>query len=535
MLDLLVTNAAVVDGTGSPRIEAHVGVQGDLIAFVRPVDGSASGGAPAGEARSDTDVPPARRVVAAEGRVLAPGFIDVHTHSDLAPFTDVWMDSALRQGVTTVVVGNCGGGAWPRKALPDLVRMLGITADALGGGWDSAAAYLDAVDAAAPACNVATLAGFGSLRTSVMGHERRPASHREIGAMRALLAEALQGGALGMSTGLIYVPDMYAATEEVAAVAAAMRPYGGLYTTHMRAEGRLLFEGVREALAIGERAGVHPHISHLKLEGGFAWGRVDELLELVLGGDASTDQYPYTAWETDLASFLPPWAPVEDLPALVADPVAKRRLVDSMEHGEVGWESSIDGAGWELIVLEDAEGLEGRTIAEAAAEREQPPVEFTLDLLQKEPDAAVSGHTMNEDDVRAILSHGDVMVGSDGMAVAPDGPLARSLLHPRSYGTFPRVLGRYARDEGLLTLETAVHKMTGLSAAVFGLDGRGVVAEGAIADLVLFDPSTIVDMATFTAPHSYPDGIDLVVVNGRVAWDGARGERAGRAVRRSSH
>ncbi len=521
MLDLLVTDARVVDGTGAPSYTAHVGVAGGAIVFIRRTSASAQ------------DLPPAARVVPGRGRALAPGFIDVHTHSDLAPFTDGWMDSALRQGVTTVVVGNCGGCAWPRRALPDLVTMLGVSADSLGGGWDSAAAYLDAVDAAAPVCNVAALAGFGSLRTGVMGHERRPATAAEIDAMRAGLAEALQAGALGMSTGLIYVPDMYAPTEEVAAVAAAMAPYGGIYTTHMRAEGKLLFDAVRETLAIGALAGVHPHVSHLKLEGRFAWGRTDELLDLVLGGGASTDQYPYTAWETDLASFLPPWAPVSELDELTADPETRKRLVASIEEGEEDWESSVAGAGWELVVLEDAEGFVGRTIAEAGDESGKRPVDFTLDLLKRHPSAAVSGHSMREDDVRTILARPDVMVGSDGMAVSPEGPLATTLLHPRSYGTFPRVLGRYARDAGLLTLEAAVHKMTGLPSSVFGLEGRGAIAEGATADLVLFDPAAVADTATFAAPHAYPEGIDLVVVNGQVAWDGQRRDRAGRAVRRT--
>lgn len=534
MLDLLITDARVLDGTGDAAFAADVGVAEGRVVLVRRLAEGRSGeaGGLAGGGRP-ADGPPAARVVPAAGRVLAPGFIDVHTHSDLAPFTDPWMDSALRQGCTTVVVGNCGGCAWPRRALPDLATTLGVSADDLDG-WDSAAQYLDAVDAARPACNVAALTGFGSLRTAVMGHERRPAAPGEIDRMRGLLAEALQAGALGMSTGLIYVPDMYASTAEIAAVTAAMAPYDGIYTTHLRAEGKLLFDAVREALAIGRLAGVHAHISHLKLEGRFAWGRADELLRLVLGGGATGDQYPYTAWETDLASFLPPWAPVGDLAKLTADPSTRARLVTAIEEGEEGWESSIAGAGWELIVLEDdVEGLSGRTIADAAAERDQTPVDFTLDLLQRHPAAACSGHTMREEDVRAILAHPDVMVGSDGMAVSPEGPLAGTLLHPRSHGTFPRVLGRYVRDERLLTLAAAVHKMTGLPAQVFGLSGRGRVAEGAAADLVLFDPAAVADTATFTAPHAYPQGIDLVVVNGVVAWDGARRERAGRALRRA--
>lgn len=521
MLDLLITGALVIDGSGAPAFAADVGIAGDRVVMVARRTGE------------PPEHPPASHTADAAGRVLAPGLIDVHTHSDLAPFTDVWMDSALRQGVTSVVAGNCGGSAWPKAGLADLATSLGTSVDELGGGWTSAAEYLEAVDRARPACNVATLAGFGSLRSAVMGHERRPATAAEVETMRHLLAEALETGALGLSTGLIYVPDMYASTEEVAAVAAAVAPFGGLYTTHMRAEGKLLFEAVREALEIGRRAEVHAHISHLKLEGRFACGRSDELLALVFGGGASADQYPYTAWETDLASFLPPWAPVGQLRELVAAEDIRRRLVRSIEEGEEGWESSIAGASWDLIVLEDGlDGTAGRTIAEVAAERAQKPVELTLELLRRQPSVMVSGHTMREEDVRRILAHPDVAVGSDGMAVSPEGPLHATLLHPRSYGTFPRVLGRYVRDEGVLTLETAVRKMTGLPAGIFSLAGRGTIAEGAYADLVVFDPARVADTATFAAPQAYPTGIDLVVVNGRVAWDGARGERAGRALRR---
>ena len=218
MLDLLISGALVIDGSGAPAYAADVGVAGDRVALVRRSGEAAAGADRDGAAR---DRPAAARVVPAAGRVLAPGFIDVHTHSDLAPFTDPWMDSALRQGVTTVVVGNCGASAWPRASLADLATSLETSVDELAGGWDSAAEYLAAVDAAGPACNVATLAGFGSLRSEVMGHERRAATPAEVDAMRRLLAEAMQAGALGLSTGLIYVPDMYASTDEVAAVAAA--------------------------------------------------------------------------------------------------------------------------------------------------------------------------------------------------------------------------------------------------------------------------------------------------------------------------
>ena len=527
-LDLVITGAAVVDGSGSPAFAADVGVSDDHIVELRRV-----GGEP-GDTPAPADAfPPAARTIDGAGMVLAPGFIDVHTHSDLAPFTDPTMDSALRQGVTTVVVGNCGMSVWPRAGLSAMTSFLSTTPDDMPP-WNEFGDYLEAIDTARPACNVAALVGFGSLRRQVMGAERRPAAPAETAAMRRLLGEAVQAGALGMSTGLIYVPDMYATTEEVAAVAAGVAPYGGLYTTHMRAEGHLVFGAVREAIEICARAGVHAHISHLKLEGRRAWGRHDELLALLDASGATGDQYPYAAWETDLASFLPMWAPVGRLDVLLADPATRARLVRSVEEGEPDWESSVADSGWESIVLEarDPE-LADRDMASVAAQRGIAPVDLMFDLLLDDPEVTVRGHTMNEDDVRAILSRPDIIVGSDGMAVAPDGPLWGTPLHPRSYGTFPRVLGPYVRDEKLLPLEAAVRKMSALPAETFGLDGRGRIAEGAVADLVLFDPATVADGARFGDAHRYPEGVALVVVGGRVAWDGERGVRAGRAVRRA--
>jgi len=524
-LDLVISGASVVDGSGAPGFAADVGVRDGRVVEVRR-EGCEVAGAP-------TTAPSATRTIDGTGLVLAPGFIDVHTHSDLAPFTDTTMDSALRQGVTTVVVGNCGMSAWPRAGLPAMASFLGTTPEELPP-WEEFGEYMDAVDAAKPACNIAALVGFGSIRAQVMGHERRPATPAETAAMRRLLGEAMASGALGMSSGLIYVPDMYATMEEVAEVATGAAGSGGLYTTHMRAEGHLVFDAVREAVAICHRAGIHAHISHLKLEGRRAWGRHEELLALLDENGATGDQYPYAAWETDLSSFLPMWAPVRQLGVLLADPAIKARLARSVEEGEPDWESSVADSGWESIVLEARDpALADRDMASVAAERDVAPVDLMFDLLLDDPEITVRGHTMQEDDVRAILSRPDILVGSDGMAIAPGGPLWGTPLHPRNYGTFPRVLGRYVRDQGLLSLEAAVRKMTGLPAEIFGLDGRGRVKEGAVADLVLFDPSTVTDCAAFGDAHRYPEGIAMVIVGGRVAWDGERGERAGRAVRRS--
>jgi N-acyl-D-aspartate/D-glutamate deacylase len=352
--------------------------------------------------------------------------------------------------------------------------------------------------------------------------------------MRRMVAEAMEAGAVGLSTGLVYVPGIYSRTDELVALAAEVAPFGGLYASHIRGEGRDLFAAVREALEIGARAGVPSHVSHLKCESSLVWGRAADLLALFDGRDATADQYPYTAWASVLWSLLPDWAPVAELPALVRDRETRERLVRAVEHGEPRFQSSVDGVGWDRIVVESTADARwnGRSIAEIGASLEVEPVDAMFRLLLDEPETAVIGHAMHEDDVRAIVSRPDVMVASDAAAMSPEGPLGGMPVHPRNYGTFPRVLGRYVRDEGLLTLEAAVRTMTSLPAERFGLDGRGRIVEGAAADLVVFDPATVADAASFERPHAYPVGIGAVVVNGRVAWDGERGERAGRVIRR---
>jgi N-acyl-D-aspartate/D-glutamate deacylase len=332
---------------------------------------------------------------------------------------------------------------------------------------------------------------------------------------------------------------MHARTEEIVELARAAGRAGGLYASHIRDEGRAVFDAVAEAVRIGREGELPAHVSHLKVESSYAWGRADELLQLLdrsraEGADVSADQYPYTAWETSLATILPPWAPVERLGAeLERD---RDRLVSAIEHGEPGWGGNVDGIGWDRIAIGSHQpdpSLSGRTVSALAETAGEPPVDVAIELLLADPFTGMIGHGMLEQDVRRIASRPDVMVGTDGIAIAPDGPLGRFSVHPRYYGTFPRVLARYVRDEALLDLPTAIRKMTALPAERFGLAGRGRIVEGAFADLVLFDADRIRDESTFEHPHAFASGIELVVVNGRVTFDGGRGERAGRVLRRS--
>jgi len=521
VLDLLIHGASIVDGSGKPSYDGSVGTREDRVAWI---------------GRDTDDEPEAARVVDARGRTLTPGFVDVHNHSDLSPLVLPTMPSTLRQGVTTVVVGNCGSSPWPLVGFEEGVRLAyADPATVETPAWAGFADFLDAIDAARPAANVATLIGHGSVRQDALGLERRPPVQIELDRMRGAVADALADGAYGLSTGLIYVPGMYSATDEVVALARISAQTGGLYASHIRGEGRDLFGAIDEAARIGREAGLPVHVSHLKCESSLVWGRANELLgRLGEGGDTSADQYPYAAWNSSLSSLLPPWAPVADLSTLVDDPETRMKLRTAVEHGESDFQSSVDGVGWNRIVVEDTaddrwRGMDVASIAEAMG---ADPFATFLRLLHEEHETSCIGHAMHEDDVRTILADPDVFVASDASATSPDGPGGMLPVHPRDYGTFPRAL-EMCRDEALLPIEAVVRKMTSLPTERFGIKDRGRIEVGAFADLVLFDGAAVRDAATYERPHAFPDGIELVAVNGAVAWEpGADISRAGRALRR---
>ncbi len=523
MFDLWIRSATVIDGTGAEPRQGSVGVRNGRIAEIEPAPGGPD--------------PDARVTLDASGMVLAPGSIDVHNHSDVAPLIDPTMPSTIRQGVTTVVVGNCGMSPFPASTAAELASWVGGDHDASVEDlvFDSFGAFLERIAEARPAVHVAALIGHGSVRELAMGQGRRAPSSDELQAMRRAVSEAMDAGALGLSTGLIYAPGMYAGTDEIVALAEEAARAGGIYASHIRGEGAHLFRAVDEAIEVGNRANVPVHISHLKCESSHAWGRADELLERVHSAGATGDQYPYAAWSSVLRSLLPPWAPPDELPRLLDDPAQARRLAAAIEHGEgEGFQSSIDGVGWDRIVIEATSdpALDGLDVATIARQRGIEPVVACLELLIADPETTCTGHAMQEADVRAIRADPEIMVASDAVATAPGDGKTASPVHPRTYGTFPRVLGPLVRD-GTITLPAAVRAMTSLPADRFGLSGRGRIATGAWADLVLFDPSTITDRSTYQHPHVFPDGVEAVIVEGHIAW--RRGsdavEQAGRVLR----
>jgi N-acyl-D-amino-acid deacylase len=530
MLDLKIEGATVIDGTGAPGSRADVGVRDEAITAV-----------------GDLSREPASRTVNAAGRILAPGFIDMHSHSDWRLWGNRRAESKIRQGVTTEVVGNCGFSPAPvaDEHLEDLKGFALYVPCGMDFHWRSMRQYLDAFDTEGTALNVVQLVGHGTLRVAAMGFARRAPSGAELATMQRLLADAIDAGAWGLSTGLIYAPGSYAATDEIVALARiAARRRHAFYASHIRGEGATLLDAVREALAIGRQADLPVQVSHIKAAGRPNWGKVAEALAMIdeagaAGLDVMADAYPYTASSTSLRTLLPDWAlegGIEAMRARLADPEVRARIRTALEAPAAG-QGLLDRVGWENVMVSFCPGrreIEGRRLSEIAAIRGVDPIAATLDLLAGEgARAAMVLFQLDERDLRRALSHPRVMIGSDGSALAPYGEMGEGKPHPRSYGTFPRVLGEYVREQRLLSLAQAVHKMTGLPARRLGLPDRGMIRPGARADLVVFDERRVADLATYEEPHRYAAGIEHVVVNGRfVIRDGEHtGGLPGRLLR----
>ena len=528
MLDLVIAGGLVLDGTGAPAAAADVGVAGGRIVEVGRLRGARAG-----------------RTLHADGRVVCPGFIDMHAHDDFNLPVNPRAAEKTRQGVTTLVTGNCGLSPAPlgtthRQAVLDAVDTLD---SGLAYDWPTFGAFLDRMPPLGP--NVATLVGHGTVRAAVLGGEARAPRADELPRMAAIVDEAMAAGAFGLSTGLFGPPSGYAATDEVVALARVAAQHGGSYHTHMRDEGVRIAEAVDEALAIGARAGCPVQISHLKISSLDRWGRAPEILAAIAAARArgvrvTCDQYPYHASSGGLRHHLPAWVHEGGLPALlgrIREPATRARLRYDLVEGMAKAGVSMRFYRWDLTRVSESPTrpeYAGLTLAEIGAREGKAPVDALLDVL-----LADGGRTggiyfhISEDDVRTIMRDPHVGIGSDGLYTGRPGQPGRGRPHPRHFGTFPRVLGRYVREEGLLALPEAVRKMTSLSADALGLADRGRIRVGAAADLVLFDPATVLDRATFETPHAAPEGIGAVVVNGvPVVLDGEpTGATPGRVLR----
>jgi N-acyl-D-amino-acid deacylase len=520
--DLVIRNGKVVDGTGNPWFYADVAVKTDRIVQVGQIAG------------------PAKREIDAKGLVVAPGFIDMHSHSDFLLLEDGNAESKIRQGVTTEILGE-GSSAGPTKgklvARPISVANKQAQIRTLGE-------YFDAVEHAGIAVNVASYVGAGSIWQCVMGHSFERPSPDQLNQMKDLVAEAMRDGAFGLSTALIMPPGSLATTADLVELCKVVREHGGIYSSHIRDEGLGVFDSVKEAITIGEQAGVPVDVIHLKIADEQYWGRMNEVIAMIeaarkRGVNVQANVYPYTRGNNDLSSIIPPWAHEggrEQMVARLKDPAVRPRLKRDIENGLPNWYNHYTAVGrdWSRMLISGNNAYRGQTMDRVIANKKAEPLDVLFDLLieNKGSVSTVYAHH-TEADMNLALAQPWCSVGSDGSAYATNGPLRRGHPHPRNFGTFPRVLGVYVRERGLLRLEDAVRKMTSLNAAKLGMRDRGALQAGQFADITIFDPERVIDHSTYTDPFQYNSGIEYVIVNGQLVLDRGThtGARPGRALR----
>lgn len=504
--DIVVRGGRVIDGTGAPALRADVAITGGRIVEV--------------SARvADTG----REEFDATDRIVAPGFIDIHSHGDETLGVDPRAESLVRQGVTTIVVGQDGSS-----------RGTGAEPDAFGR-------YLAQVERGAPAVNVAAMIGLGSVRGAVVGNDDRAATPGELARMVAVIEQAVRDGACGASSGLEYTPGAFAPRDELVALSRPLAPAGLVYASHMRNEDDRLIEAIDEAIDVARAAGCRLQISHLKTQGTRNWDKLDHAFSRIAaaqasGLDVAFDRYPYVAYSTGLTNLFPVSSRDGGTAAFLAR-LDSTETASTIRTATLAKVESIGG--WNHVMVTSVRnaadrGVEGRRLGDAAAAAATDPYDFTVGLLRRnQAGVGMVGFAMSETNLERILAHPAGMVCSDGGAFAVDGPARRGNPHPRGIGTFARVLGHYVRERGVLTLEQAVHKMSGYPASRVRLADRGRLARGAAADLVVFDPATVIDRATFEQPFQYATGFDVVMVNGVVALAGGarRGTGKGRVLR----
>jgi N-acyl-D-amino-acid deacylase len=520
VLDLLITGGDIYDGTGAPPVRADLGVDGDRIALLSS-RGSAT----------------AATVIDAAGRAVCPGFINILSHSYYSILTDPRSLGELSQGVTTQIFGEGSSMGPLTPAMAERER-----ADGDDVRWLRLSEYLSYAQRRGISQNIASFIGAGTLRAHAVGYDDRPATAAELDLMRSLVAEEMADGALGIGSSLIYPPGSYASTAELTALCAAAAPYGGRYASHVRNEGAGLLAATEEFLAICRDAGVPGEHWHLKAAGPDNWGLMAGAIEKLqrardAGLPVTADVYPYTASSTGLTTIIPDRFHEGGRQALydrLADPAARAQIRAELEaSGRWGDVSSAENVLVLHATTEANRRFQGRTLADIAAELGVHPIDAAMDLIGSDRSRiGVAFFSMAEENLRMALARPWVSICSDGVSMAPEGEFLRAPTHPRAYGSFARVLGHYVRDEGVLTLPEAVRRMTSLPASTLGLSGRGRLAPGYYADVVVLDPATVADQATFADPHRLATGVTDVIVNGRVTIAGGAftGTLAGRAL-----
>ena len=516
---LIIKNATLVDGTGSPAIQSDLAIAGDKIVSLGKLDGMG--------------MAPPCPTIDATGLVVAPGFIDIHSHSDFLCLIEPKSPSKVLDGVTTEICGNCGSSPFPLSEKTYQRKQEGYKKYDLEIDWRDAKGFFKRLEVTPSSINRGFLVGHGSLRDFIIGYENRHPAKEELSRMEEELIKALEAGALGMSSGLIYPPGCFASIGELIELCKIVARKGGVYTTHMRDEGNGVLEAIGEALEVARQSGVSLEISHLKTAGQRNWpklGSMIKLLEEALseGIRVSVDRYPYIAAATDLGVLLPRWVQeggIDKVMERLTHPPTREKIAQEVLEGrrqQNNWDSIVISA----VHSPNRKELEGKGLGQLATLWGKSPVDVVLDLLVEEKCRAwILLFSMSEENLEKILPLPFVCVGSDSSLRAREGPLSEGKPHPRAYGTFSRILGRYVKEKGVLSMEGAVHKMTGLPARKLGLKERGLLKEGYFADITIFDPGKITDRATYQEPHNYSAGIEYVFVNGRLTVD--KGQHTG--------
>lgn len=526
--DLLIKKVRVLDGCGNPWFWADVGVKDGRVAAIGDL-GLAG---------------PAARTIDGKGMVAAPGFIDIHTHSDFNLLIDGHAHSKIRQGVTLELTNHCGGWAAPLKgvSLENAKRHVARYVPDFEIDWTTMGEYLDRVERQDTALNVAALVGHGTVRGTVFGFEDRPPTAEELRSMLYWIEDSMQAGCFGMSTGIYYAPGSYASQEELVECCKVVAKYGGIHAAHIRDESTYnigLLASIQEIIDIAQATGVKSELDHIKCLGPDVWGKAPEVIAMVeaaraQGLDITADQYPYTASGSSITgSLVPRWAQVGGRAAMVArldDPTTRAKM-----KAEIEANYRRRGGPERLVVamFPPDTRFEGKSMADVAKLLDTDAAEAAMILLAQ-ADCPFVSHVIDEDDLKTFLRWGLTMVGSDGSSLATDGPLATGWPHPRNFGTFPRVLARYVRQLDVISLPEAIRKMTSFPAQRLGIHDRGVLRQGAWADITIFDPETVQDNSSFEHPLAYPSGIPYVIVNGTVVIDDGEhtGQMPGKVLRR---